>query len=452
MKNALLLLIGSLLHPIAAQAWVVDTLVDGVDVAPGNGVCATSAGDCSLRAAVQEANASPGPDQIDLDAGIHTLSIPGIDEELAATGDLDLRDEVTIQGAGLDVTVVDAGALDRVFDMPFGSGYGVTIRDLTLTGGEVIDGSGGGIQDRIDGPVLIERVRITDNHDIGDTSNAVAGGVISAGGGTMTIRDSRIDGNSADRAGGIFNNSTLVVERSAISSNDARAGSAMVNYGTTDLEGVLIDDNEATGNSTISQSGSEPLSIVNSTFSGNRDRLYLLSAGSGTVALQNVTMYDNDVPVGVRVFSTSYLEAVNTIFASGAEFNECDIDSASTSYLSLGHNVDRDGTCAGGGAGDLPSQVVWLGPLADNGGPSGTFTHIPLPGSVVIDAGDDSRCPAQDQRDVSRPADGDGNGDATCDIGAVEGVPEPAFALLLGVGTAALATRMRLRPPPQGGC
>ena len=59
-----------------------------------------------------------------------------------------------------------------------------------------------------------------------------------------------------------------------------------------------------------------------------------------------------------------------------------------------------------------------LGPLQDNGGP--TYTRAPLPGSPVIDAGDNANCPATDQRGYMRPADGDGNGEAICDIGAVE--------------------------------
>jgi hypothetical protein len=59
-----------------------------------------------------------------------------------------------------------------------------------------------------------------------------------------------------------------------------------------------------------------------------------------------------------------------------------------------------------------------LGPLHDNGGP--TFTHALLFGSPAIDAGDNSACPATDQRGFVRPMDGDDDGTATCDIGAFE--------------------------------
>src|SRR4029077_5702265 len=66
-----------------------------------------------------------------------------------------------------------------------------------------------------------------------------------------------------------------------------------------------------------------------------------------------------------------------------------------------------------------------LGPLKFNGGP--TQTHALLPGSPAIDAGDPGGCrdsagaPLQtDQRGFARNVDGNNDGTARCDIGAVE--------------------------------
>ena len=80
--------------------------------------------------------------------------------------------------------------------------------------------------------------------------------------------------------------------------------------------------------------------------------------------------------------------------------------------LSLGNNLDSDGTCGLTGAGDLPNTDPLLGPLAANGGP--TLTHALLPGNTAIDTGDDDSCPATDQRGVVRPPR------AACEIGAYE--------------------------------
>jgi hypothetical protein len=63
-----------------------------------------------------------------------------------------------------------------------------------------------------------------------------------------------------------------------------------------------------------------------------------------------------------------------------------------------------------------------LGPLAENGGP--TQTRMPLAGSPAVDAAANSLCAATDQRGIGRPQDGNGDGSAVCDIGAVEFLDE----------------------------
>jgi CSLREA domain-containing protein len=54
---------------VSAATFNVNSAVDAVDAVPGDGVCATAGGQCTLRAAVQEANALPGADTISLPAG-----------------------------------------------------------------------------------------------------------------------------------------------------------------------------------------------------------------------------------------------------------------------------------------------------------------------------------------------------------------------------------------------
>src|SRR5687767_10767218 len=88
-------------------AFTVDTKLDEIDVAPGDGLCETASGDCSLRAAVMEANEHAGHDTIIVPVGTYALTISGTDDDFdafvngagenpsqwAAEGDLDiLRD------------------------------------------------------------------------------------------------------------------------------------------------------------------------------------------------------------------------------------------------------------------------------------------------------------------------------------------------------------------------
>src|SRR5205085_1145200 len=86
----------------------VDSILDEVDAQPGDGQCvSTPGGHCTLRAAVMEANALGGPDTIYLPAGIYAIAIPGTGEDEAATGDLDLRSDLTLTGAGAAETIID---------------------------------------------------------------------------------------------------------------------------------------------------------------------------------------------------------------------------------------------------------------------------------------------------------------------------------------------------------
>lgn len=51
---------------------------------------------------------------------------------------------------------------------------------------------------------------------------------------------------------------------------------------------------------------------------------------------------------------------------------------------------------------------------------AGEITRVVLPGAPAIDCGNALDCLARDQRDEPRPRDGDGDGLAACDRGAVE--------------------------------
>src|SRR5262245_25472102 len=98
---------------LAPAVYDVTTVADVIN--PNDGML-------SLREAVLAANTSLGvPDTIKLPAGTYTLTLTGASEDATATGDLDLWDDVTIQGAGAGTTIVDGNATDRVFDVQAGT-------------------------------------------------------------------------------------------------------------------------------------------------------------------------------------------------------------------------------------------------------------------------------------------------------------------------------------------
>jgi len=83
MVSAATLVLTSLGSRTAAAIFAVNSTSDVVDASPGDGVCRTPNGTCTLRAAIQQANALPGPDVVTLPAGTYLLSIPGTGENPA---------------------------------------------------------------------------------------------------------------------------------------------------------------------------------------------------------------------------------------------------------------------------------------------------------------------------------------------------------------------------------
>src|SRR2546422_8779711 len=103
--------------PVAAATFTLNDPAAAVEAVLREGNCATAGNTCTLRAAIQEANALPGPDTIMVPAGTYLLTIEGRDEDLAVTGDLDITDDGNITGAGADRTIHDGNGIDRIFDI-----------------------------------------------------------------------------------------------------------------------------------------------------------------------------------------------------------------------------------------------------------------------------------------------------------------------------------------------
>jgi len=347
--------------PNAAAATFAVTRTD--DPAPG--ACNS---DCSLREAVLAANAGSGGDTIALPAGHYRLAVPGPGEDAAATGDLDLTENVTITGAGARSTVVDAQGIDRVLDVA--SGASATISNITVTGGlTAVDG--GGIRNA--GVVSLVRDAIVGNRGLGS-----GGGIESSG--PTAITESTISGNQAMASGGgLHAGGAAEVQSSTISGNVA-GGPGWTGYGGG------IDAGTGT-----------TLTLKSSTVTNNQS---FNSALSGA---------------GLEAAPAS--EAANTIVAHNVAHSEdqaaAAVSDCGGTLESLGHNLSDGTDCGFVHATDRQGVPVLLGPLAANGGP--TDTQAVLPGSLALDAG--AGCAAVDQRGVSRPRG------SACDIGAYELAP-----------------------------
>jgi len=169
------------------------------------------------------------------------------------------------------------------------------------------------------------------------------------------------------------------------------------------------------GGAIFKSSGS--LNIENSTLSYN-----LASTGGGIGfdgvstgnTLKNVTLFENIASTdgeAIYMFSSAVsVQSFNSVIYSDPSnlVNECNskfINSMTT------NNMNGDRSC---GFAIINNPDLYL---KESGMPTIAYPKI---GSPIIDAGDLSYCPSDDQIDTSRPRDGDGDGNKECDMGAIE--------------------------------
>jgi len=464
--------------------FVANNLADAFDAAPGNGVCDIGDGSCTFRAAVQEANALAGPDRIELAAGTHELSIqstPSGGSPLLFKPSLESDIDVVGAGTGVSIIFSDKRAGSGMMDVFLNEGDElVTFRDLTFdvqTGSNLFNYLGVGYPADTTA-FLLEDVEILANSTVpsqccgagflidtgGDggvvfrrifvqTQRVAASGWVftprSAGG--LLIEDSVFDGGnqyqiavfqSLNSSGGpvtvrdsVFRNylrgtgpfsaedavfymrlfaraGELTIERSTFESS-YRAVNVRNNGFQAD---VTITDSLFEGMETaIRLSGPSTVPVTNSTISGAGTGIALVppEGGTGTVDL----MFDSSTLTGSST-SLSIGAGQGTVTARNSIIANATTECVGT-LTSAGHNL-IEGTCtiAGDTTGNITGTDPQLLALADNGGP--TLTHALDSGSPAIDTGDDGNCPSTDQRGFSRPADGDADMTATCDIGAFE--------------------------------
>jgi CSLREA domain-containing protein len=435
---------------------VVDATDDQPDARPGNATCQVAGGGCTLRAAVQEANALPGPQTLSVPPGTYVLDQLSSDEggaDPAAAGDLDLTDDVVLRGAGRTLTVVDGGGISRVFDVH--PGVTADLRTLTVrhgtddAGGDILVSSahlvlsdatvsmgvshtsGGGIATQgLDEVLEVHRSTIS-----GNTAEFGDGGGIDAEG-TMRIVDSLVSGNHASfGGGGLYLTGDAQVRRTTVRGNSTGPGALSAGGGIS-ARGLLLEQSAVSGNTSGSHGGGVygTGTLRNSTISGNTATEGGGVSTSGTLSLVHVTVAGNSASAGgtgTLVFgSSAALTLRDTILYDPGSGPEC----STLTPTSLGSNIARDGSCGLTSAGDRPSTDPALGPLTDNGGP--TMTRLPLPTSAAVNHGVSAGLTV-DQRGVPRPQAGG------FDIGAVEGSGTATSR------TSCVVTATRPGPPAQ---
>src|SRR5262245_33866621 len=387
----------------------VNVGTDARDATPGDGVCEVTAGagDCTLRAAVDEANAlnavggTPPAVTIVLAADV-LLTRPGLYEDLNSTGDVDIVGSVTILGHGFEIAQQH---LDRVLHVRAGT---VLVSDVTITGGLTAPqfptlgstaADGGGIRAEAGTTLNVVQSRIIDNY-----SGALGTGTRLA---TVPPPDCLVFDIAG--GGGISSDGALNVAFSTIAGNQVsptpgvgcgtRAG---VDFCPTGFGGGIL--------------AGGTLTIVESTISGNTVGEFVNPSGHdsldsgpgvlvyGTGTITSSTVVDNTPDLTKQVVGA-------TVRGSILVGRTC-----SATLIDANHNLVSTLPCPG-----APADDGDIGNLGANGGP--TPTHLPAatsPAADAIPSGTAGLCDwaiTADQRGLPRPTT------AACDIGAVERQP-----------------------------
>ena len=305
--------------PASAAGIAVTTTADTVDAA---GTCAAvtlaslpgPGGQTSLREAVCAANTNAGPDIITFSVNGTFVLTGAANEDNGGSGDLDVKESLTIQGNGIGNTIIDGGGIERIFDVFPSVPTTFALSNLTVQNGDTRLTSfkeGGAMYLHNNVTATLTSVRVVNNFSganaaiesrgvltvvdsvISGNQTIPASGSVTGGGlhviNTTTISNTTISNNSVlGEGGGLFitvaNGTVVQITGSTISGNTASVTGGGIGNGG----GIATTGNQGT------------INITNSTISGNHadnngGGAYWVTPGGGTgnVTLNNVTITNN---------------------------------------------------------------------------------------------------------------------------------------------------------------
>ena len=453
-----LLIVAALLHAAPATAAANKITVTKFTDETPNG-CTKS--DCSIREALLKANKTDNAEKVILPAGIYQIN-----------SQLEITRPVKIAGDVADTQIEQLGT-DRVLYVHKKgtlnlSGVSITGGDTSGEGGGIFaegaknkltivqsavsgnsaDSHGGGISAH--GPLVLTESLVRSNdtdrqgggiwaggHDVTITRSDVSlnvarvlsggeggGGIAFTAPGTLRVIESSISGNNGGiGAGGIdveggeagVKGANFTLLRSLVNGNfGGRGGGLFIFHGIEQRTSrFLLQDSTITSNSVTGEAGGlwcacpEPeAQLVHLTITNNR------ADSDNNESDPNLC---SGCSGGGFINSGNQFALDGSIIANNLDTGAADPDCGGVFIHSLGDNVFGTRKCGNSFDPGTDEDIVangFLGPLADNGGP--TLTVALDTSDPAVDIDDGESCGGTDQRGAPRPT---GSG---CDAGAYE--------------------------------
>ena len=346
---------------------------------------------------------------------------------------------------GTDITVTDSTVSDNLSRGIYGyegavtvigsvvsgnAGWGVITygtSDITVIGSTIsnnvsIHGEGGGIIGAQNGTLTVEDSVIRD-HVGGD------GGIRASS--TVLITDSVISGNTSERGGGLDlgDDANVTIIGSTIRNNRAKFEGGGIHIDRSNVsiaDSIIVDNSAGSAGGGIFNYRYSSLVVMNSTVAGN------------TVRAESSYMYYGG-GAGIIAYDNSSSEVINSTVIGNTAPGQPGYEAGISGPLTMNNSVVAMNTATGApdDIGAYAGVNNFVG--TEDGNPmlstvtdsEGTILYyIPLPGSPLIDAGDniwavdpDAQPLATDQRGRDRIVN------AAVDIGSVEFIPQPELHL-----------------------
>ncbi|HSH05507.1 MAG TPA: choice-of-anchor Q domain-containing protein [Anaerolineae bacterium] len=364
--------------------FVVNSTADNSDANTADNICADATGNCTLRAAIEQANANTTNDTINLSL-TGTFNVNNV---------LNITSDIRINGYDQTNRRIDANRNTQIFYVS--SAGTLTLQNVTVQEGQASFAGGGiagGAIYNDGGNVTLSNCTFFANWGVGDTLFPGAGGAIyNDNNGTINITNCTFDQNQArvyylidqgatsDAYGGaIYNEDGNIT----ISSSQFLTNTAYVNYANRTRGGAIYN--------------TDSITIINTTFQGNTARSgnasfqadggAIYNTSGGTLTIDMGTLFDHNEALGRpasggAIYNLGNLNLTDSTFTynqvdtsievslGGALYNEggLTIDNVSFSY-----NRNNDGNGHGGaiyntGAGALIENSYFFDNHADGAG------------------------------------------------------------------------------------